>query len=372
MIVIIVINGLEVLVMRPGRADDFVLSQQPSTLEATGELIINGTLNENSEQFEHDGSYFQLHTFTGKAGDVISIELNSSEFDAYLMLIDATKLHLNASELYKQGKYDEAVPLLEQSLKMMQQVLGAEHPYIASSLNSLALLYNAQGRYTEAEPLYIQALEIFKKLLGAEHPSVATSLNNLARLYYAQRSYTEAEPLYIQSLEMRKKLLGAEHPSVAESLNNLAGLYQAQGRYTEAEPLYIRALEMDKKLLGAEHPDVATSLNNLAALYSAKGNIASAVQYLERGLEVEEKNLTYNLVAGAEPQKDKYLETISGTKNGAISLHLQTAPNNPAATTLALRTILRSKGRLLQFLTASRKILRQQLDPQGLQWLDEL
>ena len=219
LIVIIVINGLEVLVMRPGRADDFVLSQQPSTLEATGELIINGTLNENSEQFEHDGSYFQLHTFTGKAGEAITIELNSSEFDAYLMLIDpqfkgiakndnrgkvsnakititlpttgtytvivkafekgqqgsytlswreasakeqslasATELNEKAIELYKQGKYDEAVPLLEQSLKIRQQVLGAEHPDVATSLNNLAELYNAKGRYTEAKPLYIKAL----------------------------------------------------------------------------------------------------------------------------------------------------------------------------------------------------------------------
>ena len=210
LIVIIVINGLEVLVMRPGRADDFVLSQQPSTLEATGELIINGTLNENSEQFEHDGSYFQLHTFTGKAGDVISIELNSSEFDAYLALMDpkfkgiakndnggegsnakititlpttgtytvvvkafekgqqgsyklswreasakdqslasATELNEKAIELYKQGKYDEAVTLFEQSLKIRQQVLGAEHPDVASSLNNLALLYKSQGRYTD-------------------------------------------------------------------------------------------------------------------------------------------------------------------------------------------------------------------------------
>ncbi|MDE5083505.1 MAG: CHAT domain-containing protein, partial [Trichodesmium sp. St18_bin1] len=56
----------------------------------------------------------------------------------------------------------------------------------------------------------------------------------------------------------------------------------------------------------------------------------------------------------------------------AISLHLQTAPNNPAATTLAFTTILRRKGRLLEFFTTSRQILRQQLDPQGLQWLDEL
>ena len=65
LIVIIVINGLEVLVMGPGRADDFVLSQQPLTTEPTEEL------------FEIDGSYLQRHTFTGKAGEVITIELNS-------------------------------------------------------------------------------------------------------------------------------------------------------------------------------------------------------------------------------------------------------------------------------------------------------
>ena len=77
LIVIIVINGLEVLVMGPGRADDFVLSQQPLTTEPTEELIINGTLNKNSELFEIDGSYLQRHTFTGKVGEVITIELNS-------------------------------------------------------------------------------------------------------------------------------------------------------------------------------------------------------------------------------------------------------------------------------------------------------
>ena len=136
--------------------------------------------------------------------------------------------------------------------------------------------------------------------------------------------------------------------------------------------MFIQALDMRKKLLGAEHPYVAASLNNLAALYFSQYDIASAVQYYKRGLEVQEKNLTYNLAAGAEPQKDKYLKSISGAKARAISLHLQTAPNNPAATTLAFTTILRRKGRLLQFFTTSRQILRQQLDPQGLQWLDEL
>ena len=57
-----------------------------------------------------------------------------------------------------------------QALDMSKKIIGAEHPYVATSLNNLAGLYESQGRYEEAEPLYIQALDMYKKLLGDEHP----------------------------------------------------------------------------------------------------------------------------------------------------------------------------------------------------------
>ena len=66
---------------------------------------------------------------------------------------------------------------------------------------------------------------------------MATSLNSLARLYEAQGRYADAEPLYERSLAIREKVLGPNHTDVATSLNSLAGLYQEQGRYDHrAEP----------------------------------------------------------------------------------------------------------------------------------------
>ncbi|NJO31296.1 MAG: tetratricopeptide repeat protein, partial [Richelia sp. SL_2_1] len=41
-------------------------------------------------------------------------------------------------------------------------------------MNNLAGLYYSQGRYEAAEPLYIQALELYKQLLGENHPHVAS------------------------------------------------------------------------------------------------------------------------------------------------------------------------------------------------------
>ena len=45
---------------------------------------------------------------------------------------------------------------------------------------------------------------------------MGTSLNNLAMLYQAQGRYTEAEPLYRRSLAIREKALGLDHPDVGE------------------------------------------------------------------------------------------------------------------------------------------------------------
>ena len=81
------------------------------------------------------------------------------------------------------------------------------------------------GEYAKAEPLYQEALRIWQKVLGPEHPDTATSLNNLAVLYQAMGEYAKAEPLLQEALRIRQKVLGPEHPDTAQSLNNLAALY---------------------------------------------------------------------------------------------------------------------------------------------------
>ncbi|MBD2327997.1 CHAT domain-containing tetratricopeptide repeat protein [Alkalinema sp. FACHB-956] len=284
----------------------------------------------------------------------------------------ATSLN-NLAALYdSQGRYDKAEPLYIQALELSKSLLGDRHPDVANSLNNLAALYKSQGRYDKAEPLYVQALELFKSLLGERHPSVATSLNNLAALYQSQGRYDKAEPLFIQALELRKSLLGERHPSVATSLNNLAALYQSQGRYDKAEPLFIQALELRKSLLGDRHPDVASSLNNLATLYQSQGRYDNAIALLNQGLTIEETNLSTHLAFGAEDQKQDYIAQLSGTTDGAISLHLQAQPTNPQAAQLALTTLFRRKGRILDATSLSLASLRQNLTPENQTLLNQL
>jgi len=183
---------------------------------------------------------------------------------------------------YESGAYSAAEKPLTRSLMINEKAHGPEHPDVATSLNSLALLYYTQGKYSDAEPLYKRSLAIREKVLGPEHPDVANSLNNLAALYDAQGKYGEAESLYKRSLAIIEKVLEPEHPHVAQSLNNLAGLYYAQGKYGEAEPLYKRSLVIFEKALGPDHPHVAIVCKNMAELYRKIGKKEEADKLEER------------------------------------------------------------------------------------------
>ncbi|MBD2489865.1 CHAT domain-containing protein [Aulosira sp. FACHB-615] len=280
------------------------------------------------------------------------------------------KEHLSVAEslnnlallYYLQGNYQQAEPLYLRSLAILEKMLGKEHSLVAESLNNLALLYDAQKKYQQAEPLYIRSLAIREKVLGKEHPLVATSLNNLAALYYVQGKYKQAETLYLRSLAIYEKVLGKEHPLVATNLNNLGLLYKVQGKYQQAETLYLRSLAIRNKVLGNFHRDVATSLNNLALLYQAQANITYATDFLKRGLEVEEHNLNLIFAVGSEQRKQDYLITFSGTTDITVSLSLQEARNNSTAASLALTTVLRRKGLVLDAVADSIQILRSKLD----------
>ena len=123
-----------------------------------------------------------------------------------MQLDAATKLNEQVENLFGQGRYAEAVKLEQQVLAIREQILGPDHPDVATSLKYLAGLYRDLGKYSQAEPLYHRALKIDEKALGPEHPELAIDLTNLALLFTDQGKYAEAEPLFQRALRIAEKL----------------------------------------------------------------------------------------------------------------------------------------------------------------------
>ena len=273
--------------------------------------------------------------------------------------------------LYQQkGEYNRAEALHLRALAIREKTLGPEHPDVAASLNNLATLYDEKEEYDRVEPLYRRAIAIWEKKLGPEHPKMAISLYNLAGLYKATGEYARAEALYLRTLAIQEKALGPEHPDVAASLNGLAELSRQVGQFDRAEPLYQRALAIREKVLGPDHPAVATSLENLALLHWTMGRWPEALSGLSRSNDVEEKTLARVVGAGSEAQKRAYLATHTDQFHIPISFALQT--RDPQAARLALTSILRRKGRVLDATAAGVSTLRARLGPEEQKLLDAL
>lgn len=69
-------------------------------------------------------------------------------------------INVSIVTLHREGRISEAIEVAMEALKVAEITFGPNHPNMAASLNTLALLYHSQGKYAEAEPLYKRALAI--------------------------------------------------------------------------------------------------------------------------------------------------------------------------------------------------------------------
>lgn len=203
----------------------------------------------------------------------------------------ATLLFNAGIYLTARAQYQEAETVLRQGLQIREQVLGSEHPDVASVLNACGTLSHLQGKNMQAQQWYQRALHIQEHCFGAEHPDVARSLNNLGIAYLEQGMYTEAEPILKRALHILEQTLGTEDVRRAYPLENLGHLYHLQGRYTEAESVIQRSLHLRERFLGIEHPLVAYPLVSLSTLYCEQEKYAEAELMARRALHIREQEL---------------------------------------------------------------------------------
>jgi CHAT domain-containing protein len=149
-------------------------------------------------------------------------------------------------------------------------------------------------------------------------------------------------------------------------------LYQDQGAYAKAEPLFARALAINEKALGPRHPEVAQSLHNLAGLHRAQGAYAKAEPLVARAAEIREQQLRTELVPLSESRKRALMMRLQDETESVVSLHADAMRGSTSALKLALTTVLRRKGRILDSMVDSIARIRRDLTPELRDQLDQL
>ena len=165
---------------------------------------------------------------------VVTLVLAGCGSSARLLWEEYTSAGLGA---YRAGQYNRAAMYFNRAALKAEE-LGPQE--LGRSLNNLGELARRRGQTQEAERLFARAIAV-KELLGADHPDVATSLNNLAQVYILQGRDGDALPLLERSLTIQEKALDPEHPALRRTLIVLADTYRRLNRAQDAFIADVRA-----------------------------------------------------------------------------------------------------------------------------------
>ena len=197
----------------------------------------------------------------------------------------ASSLHNQGWSMYMTGRYDEAEPVLRQTLAEKAALLGPSHPSTLRSLRLLAQIEYRQGRLQAAAERLDDLLEREVQVLGAVNVTVAETRNELASTLHDLGRYDEAEAHYQSAIAVYVELDSQSMPAYAVPINNLASLHEEQERFADAEDGFRRSLAL--RIAAASQPwAVARARNNLARLLLVTGRLDEAREQAQQAWQI--------------------------------------------------------------------------------------
>jgi tetratricopeptide (TPR) repeat protein len=217
--------------------------------------------------------------------------LNEETVKTATCVVKAAALHHLGMIYHGQSRYDEAVTIYQESLKITEE-LGDKRG-IAITLGQLGNVHYAQGRYDEAVTMYQESRKIAEEL--GDRNGIAITLHQLGRIHQDRGRYDEAVTMYQESLKIFEEL--GDRSGIANTLHQFGMIHHAQGRYDEAVTMYQESLKIEEEL--GNRNGIAISIEQMGRIFQAQGNYKEALRsYLNAFAIFYELNSPYKDLAG--------------------------------------------------------------------------
>jgi eukaryotic-like serine/threonine-protein kinase len=215
-----------------------------------------------------------------------SLRLQSQSHDASHIdtLLELGRARIGTGDLHG------AEQPLQEALHLAQIDFGAKSLESGLSLWSLGLLRYQQGQISQSKDLYIQSLAILEKR-SAPPTDIAVVLDDLSKVYTREQQWVLAKQTWERALEIDRRVLGDDHPRVAYLLENLAIVAQNMGELKQAEVLYLDALRREERAYGDQHFETTVTKSNYGLLLQREARLAEAEPLLRNVLDVRLKLL---------------------------------------------------------------------------------
>ena len=219
------------------------------------------------------------------------------------------------------GRLDEAIRAAQARPRNLQGQVGTQHPTTLRTMNNLAMAYQSAGRAPEAIPLFEARARVAEGNARARPPR-HSDLHEQPRRSLPRPPAGSPKPCryWNRLYEGSRATLGPEHPDTLTAMNNLATAYLEAGRLNDAAVARSRkSLNRRKVQQGPDHPDTLITMNNLAAAYQILAGQADAVSLFEEVLALRKVKLGHD-----------HPDTLKSLNNLATSIERPAGPLRPS------------------------------------------
>jgi CHAT domain-containing protein len=277
----------------------------------------------------------------------------------------------SAAMVYQFGnRKDLAAPLFAKAIALTEKEvarLEKDKPddwSLQSLIGQLGFMYRYSGNLAKAEAAYQKAIALAKKKnLSSGYEMMLADLRRIQG-----RNKDALELLEKSKAEMAK--YGGD-ASIAYN-STIADVLKEMGDYKRAEKLLLEYRAYLEKLYTKKNPTIGYAVLSLANLHAVAGDIKAAENEYKFAFDLAEKDLQNAMRQGTQADHAVYFARYSYVLDTALNFHMNIAPTSGTAGRLALTTLLRRKGRVLDAAAASLATLRTKLSKDDQKLLDAL
>jgi len=185
--------------------------------------------------------------------------------------------------LYEREMYIIAKGMVEQALATFEDTSTLAY---ASAIDIGGLIDLDLAQAEKAIAPFKRALEIRRARLGPEDPFIAYSLNNIALAYTEMGELDLAYEAHQEAISLRLK---AKSDRIGNSYSNMASLLLRMGRPDEAEEMLGRCPSLkdftDDTFLSTGNPRFSGDMVLLSRIRLAQGQLSEALRLASKALE---------------------------------------------------------------------------------------
>lgn len=162
-------------------------------------------------------------------------------------LQEADRTSAEMVKLFRQGKYEEALPLAQKVIQLREAELGANHVSVAAGWRNLGYIQTQLNKDKDAEKSFRNAYagyEMNQPLTANDEKNFVEVLEAVAGYEAYDKDIGGAEKKFLRLIELREKINGKEAPQTADALAKLGQIYQIKNDFEKAAPLLLRALDI--------------------------------------------------------------------------------------------------------------------------------